>query len=212
MKKSTYIIAGTVAGVVGMVGLAGAVYADRDRGDGRGWSHHERHMAHSRGGDDHRGWRRHGGHRGKHHGWRRGHHGFDKGGMMKHMFSLADANNDGKVTQDEIDAARDARFSRYDANGDGRLSLEEYQGVFVEIMQPMIVRSFQRLDPNGDAQLEKSEFDKPTERLVERFDRNDDGALSRDDRRHRRGWHKDKDRGGDKPMRGDDNDDDKGDN
>ena len=204
MKKSSYIIAGTIAGVVGMVGLAGAVYADRS-GEGRGWSGHERHMAHWRGGGDDRGWRRHGKDHGKRHGWHRrgGHHGFGKGGMMKHMLSLADTNNDGKITQEEIDAARDERFSRYDTDGDGRLSLKEYEGLFVEIMQPMIVRSFQRLDPNGDAQLEKTEFDKPTERLVERFDRNDDGALSRDDRRHRWSWRKHKDRDGDdKPMRG----------
>lgn len=46
-------------------------------------------------------------------------------------FEQADANKDGKVTQEELRAAgieyKDSLFSKADANGDGVLSREEYK-------------------------------------------------------------------------------------
>lgn len=109
-----------------------------------------------------------------------------------------DADNDGKLTQAEIDQARTERFARYDADGNGILSLDEFGNLFHEVIQPMTVRAFQMLDPDGDGSVTTAEFDQPFTNLVQRFDRNGDGALSPEDRPKRwhgkRGHHRDGDR------------------
>ena len=103
-----------------------------------------------------------------------------------------DTNGDGRITQAEIDAAVNARFARFDADGNGRLSLEEFTALWADLTRPAMVRAFQFMDPNGDGNVTKAEVDEKTSRLVQRFDRNGDGALSMEDRGGR-GGH---DRGG----------------
>ena len=119
-----------------------------------------------------------------------GHHG----GMMRplahEMLASVDANSDGALSQAEIDAAIDARFAEFDANKDTNLSLEEFQALWAEITKPVSVRAFQFLDPNGDASIAKAELDDRFGTLVAHFDRNDDGALSHEDRPHGRSWHR----------------------
>ncbi len=171
MKTSTSLLVAAGA-VIAVVGIGSAVYADS-------------------------GWRGHGFgpcREGGMHGMMRGSMGgrFGEfggpGGMMgpmtiKRVFELADANKDGKLTQEEIDAARTQRFQSHDANGDGKLSLGEFEALFAEFIQPMTVRAFQFLDPDGDAEITMEEFSEPGARLVERLDRNGDGTLSIEDRR-----------------------------
>lgn len=118
----------------------------------------------------HRPWHGHGG----------GHGMFGMG--PEAILGQFDTDNDGKLTQAEIDQALAGRFSKYDANGDGKLSLDEFGNLFHEVMQPMTVRAFQMLDPDGDGSVTTAELDKPFSHLVQRFDRNGDGALSPDDR------------------------------
>ena len=105
-----------------------------------------------------------------------------RGMIMGNMFEQADADKDGKLTQAEIDTYRDAQFARYDTNSDGKLTLDEFEGLLQEITKPLAVRAFQMHDPDGDAAITKDEFDRPTAGLVERLDRDGDGALSRNDR------------------------------
>lgn len=100
-----------------------------------------------------------------------------------------DTNGDGRITQAEIDAAVNARFARFDANKDGRLSLDEFQALWADLTRPAMVRAFQFMDPDGDASVTKAEVDERFGRLVQRFDRNGDGALSLDDRFGRDGRH-----------------------
>ena len=63
-----------------------------------------------------------------------------------------------------------------------------------------MVRSFQRLDEDGDATVTLDEYVAPMSKIVERRDRNGDGALSREDRKrkhhrkHRRNRGHDDDR------------------
>lgn len=124
-------------------------------------------------------------------GWG-GKHGFGGPARMLEQF---DADGDGRLTQAEIDAARTERFAKYDTNNDGALSLEEFSGLFQEVSRPMMVRAYQKLDPNGDASVTAEEFDRPFANLVERHDRDGDGALSRSDmkRGHHRSWKHDRD-------------------
>jgi len=86
------------------------------------------------------------------------------GAMQQEMLKGVDTNGDGALSQDEINAAIDARFTEFDADKNGSLSLEEFQALWAEITKPMSVRAFQFLD---------------------RFDRNGDGMLSPDDHPHR---------------------------
>ncbi len=52
-----------------------------------------------------------------------------------------------------------ARFAEFDADKNGSLSLQEFEALWAEITKPMAVRTFQFLDPNGDAQISKAELD-----------------------------------------------------
>jgi len=124
-------------------------------------------------------------------GWGGKHGGF--GGPVR-MLEQFDTDGDGRLTQVEIDTARTDRFAKYDADGDGALSLEEFSGLFLEVSRPMMVRAYQKLDPNGDASVTVEEFDRPFANLVERHDRDGDGALSRADmkRGHHRSWKEDR--------------------
>lgn len=187
MKTSTSLLIAAGA-VIAVVGIGSTVYADsgwRGRGAGPcGESSMRGPMRGPMGGGfaGHRGGPDRGG------PGRVGPDGGPFSGMMgpmviKRVFELADTDEDGKLTQEEIDAARTKRFESHDTDNDGKLTLSEFEALFAEMTEPMTVRAFQFLDPDGDAVITKAEFEKPGAKLVERFDRNGDGVLSPDDRR-----------------------------
>ena len=127
-------------------------------------------------------------------------------GMMgamggEQLLREVDTDRDGRMTQAEIDAAVNARFARFDADSNGRMSLDEFGALWADITRPAAVRAFQFMDPNGDGSVTKAEVDEKTSRLVQRFDRNGDGALSMQDRGGRGGPDRGgQDRGRDAPR------------
>ena len=150
-----------IAAVIGGVAIAGASYAAR--GDG-----------------GHYGFMRHGGH-----GMgflARGQFGL----MAMEVFESIDADGDGKLIQAEIDKVRNDRHAANDTDGDGNLTLDEFAGIWHETTRPLTVRAFQMLDTDGNAVITRAEYDRPLAKVVERFDRNADGALSPTDRWHHR--------------------------
>ena len=160
MKARTKTLIGVgVAAAIGAVAIAGVSYAGNRHG----------------GFDGHRG---------------HGMHFLGKGQLRltaMEILQSIDADGDGKLTQAEIDKVRNDRHSAHDADGDGSLGLEEFAGLWHETTHPLTVRAFQMLDTDGDAVVTRAEYDRPLARIVERLDRNGDGALSPDDRwRHRR--------------------------
>jgi hypothetical protein len=128
------------------------------------------------GGHHMRGDRFHGGHHGKRHGGR---------GMFR-MMEAFDANEDGKLSQEEIDSSRAERFGQFDGDGDQSLTLQEYEQLWLDAMRERMVDRFQHLDADGDAKVTAEEFQRPFAKMVQRKDRNGDGVIDRNDfRRHR---------------------------
>jgi hypothetical protein len=123
-----------------------------------------------------------------------GHHGMRMGmmgGLGHELLQNVDANADGALSQEEIDAAVNTRFGEFDLDSDDRFSLDEFKALWAQITEPAAVRAFQFLDPNGDAAVARQELDDRFGTAVSRFDRNDDGLLSPDDRpQHRGRWHR----------------------
>ncbi|MEQ9557546.1 MAG: hypothetical protein RIG67_17390 [Rhodospirillales bacterium] len=124
----------------------------------------------------------------------RGPHGksFDR---AEWLFERYDANQDGKITKDEITAARKASITKYDADKDGQLSLNEFQGLFNEIMRQRMVRMFQKLDRDGDAKVTEAEIARRVDRMMARLDRNDDGEIERSELKRKHKGHDRDDRG-----------------
>lgn len=122
-----------------------------------------------------------------------GHHGGPFHVLALDMLGGVDTNTDRALSQEEIDAAINSRYATFDSNKDGQLSLEEFQALWTDLSRPVTVRAFQFLDADGDATVARAEVDRRFGALVAQLDRNEDGKLSAEDRRHGRrgpGWHR----------------------
>ena len=147
-----------------------------------------------------------------------GHHGFGRGmcgmaglqmggmhpgmGFWFHqLMERYDTNQDGKISQEEIDKNRADWLARFDTDKDGALSLKEFEALWLEAHRLQMVRDFQFLDRDGDAKVTLDEYKAPLAHLVRDHDRNGDGFLSKDDRpgSHMMSWHN---RGGDNRPKG----------
>jgi hypothetical protein len=112
------------------------------------------------------------------------------GGMMgggMQMFERIDANNDGRITQEEIDAFVAQEFAAVNTDGQAGVTIEEFEPWFWQQHREMMVRAFQRLDRDGDGVVTEEEVNAMTGSIVQRMDRTGDGAISMDDHRHRYG-------------------------
>jgi Ca2+-binding EF-hand superfamily protein len=125
-------------------------------------------------------------------GWGRGHHGGGWGGGDR-LFEQFDANQDGLITQAEIDQVLGDRLASFDQNNDGSLNLEEYQALWLDAMRERMVDRFQSHDDDGDAVVTVEEFVGSYSSMVRRLDSNDDGQLTRDDFRRPRDRDRDDD-------------------
>ncbi len=122
-----------------------------------------------------------------HHHQAKGKRMFHRDMMMRERLNEADSHDDGKVTKAEIKTKREANLAKHDTNNDGQLSLEEYKPLWIERHNRRIVRAFQFLDANGNGQVSDAEYKRVIDWIVARMDRDEDGAISKDNfkRRHR---------------------------
>ncbi|WP_376089759.1 EF-hand domain-containing protein [Roseomonas sp. CCTCC AB2023176] len=121
--------------------------------------------------------------------------------MGEQMFNEADANRDGRITQEEGWAALSARFARADANGDGGVTWEEFRTYVQAQMQaagrpmPAADRAgrmeergqamFRALDSDRDGKVTLAELRPFAEAMFRMRDTNGDGALTREELRPR---------------------------
>lgn len=126
------------------------------------------------------GWGGHGPGRHGPHGFRGGHHG----GMMM-ILREADTNEDGALSQDEINAFIESKVDLGDANGDGGITLDEFEAIWLDMTRRPMVRTFQFFDEDGDAVISAEEIDERFGKVVARMDRNGDGTVSPADMRGR---------------------------
>lgn len=137
--------------------------ADREKGHGKG-RHDKRMMAE---------------------GSRHGMSGQRGPGVMLKLLKTVDADADGAVTQEEIDTFKAAQVSGADSDADGALNIEEFDTIYRALTRSRMVDMFQDFDEDGDGVISAAELDERVGHIVERMDRNDDGAISQEDgRRH----------------------------
>ncbi len=122
----------------------------------------------------------------------RGGDGGRMGGMMggdgpRMEIAQFDADGDGKVTAEEIDGFRAARFAEIDANGDGSISKQEFTDHAAARAGERAGEMFDRLDADSDGVLSQDAIAATMgrgpdgARLIARFDTDGDGAISQDE-------------------------------
>jgi hypothetical protein len=167
MTKSTRILMAVL--MAGAVGLTAAPSLAEQRGDrGPGYKMGQK-MASS-------GWREgHGGSRSRVDHWRS--RGGPGGGFSMTLIERFDTNKDGTISRQEIATVSTDRIRAFDTNADGKLSLAEFTALWTDTMKLQIVRAFQERDPDGDAIVTLEEYSAPFDRMLARFDRNNDGMI-----------------------------------
>jgi hypothetical protein len=99
-------------------------------------------------------------------------------------FAAVDANKDGKVTPEEIDAFRAAEIKAADTDGDGLMSAAELSAIHLKRMEgranDMAQKMIERMDSDKDGKLSTAEMlaRKAPKSMFERIDTDNDGALS----------------------------------
>jgi len=144
-------------------------------------------------------------------GWGRG-HGGHRGGERRaeRLFERFDVNEDGVITEAEIEEVRSLNFASADTDGNGEISLEEFKAAFMERSNDRMVRTFQFLDSDGDGTVTREEADQVANRMFNRLDRDGNGTVERvrgpqsdDDDNDGRGRHAERgERGGHHGPRG----------
>lgn len=102
------------------------------------------------------------------------------GGREPVSFQELDANGDGQVTQQEMEAHRTERFAAADTDGDGQLSLEEMQAAAQKKANDRVTKMFENNDANKDGFLSQDELPKPRrgDKMFDRMDADNSGGIS----------------------------------
>lgn len=106
-----------------------------------------------------------------------GHHG------PRMSFEEIDADGNGEVTKAEIEAMKDAHFTKADADGDGKLTLEEMQARAREHANERAAWMLERFDKDADGALSKDELPQPRRagKMFDRMDADGSGGISKEE-------------------------------
>jgi Ca2+-binding EF-hand superfamily protein len=132
------------------------------------------------------------------------------------IFARLDANKDGKITQAEADAARNARaaakgkpapahaggglFARLDTNKDSIVTKAEFDAAAAQMhsriekagmqRENMVGHMFTAADANKDGKVSLAEMQQAAQQRFDRADVNHDGKLTPDERKQTRQAHR----------------------
>jgi Ca2+-binding EF-hand superfamily protein len=103
-------------------------------------------------------------------------------------FAEKDANKDGKLSRSEVPKMSDEKFARLDQNKDGSLTPDEL-GSRAGRFQEFAQKHFQHADTNGDGAISKDEALAQADKRFARMDTNGDGVVTQDEMKahHRHG-------------------------
>ena len=99
-------------------------------------------------------------------------------------FATLDADGNGALTLEELQAQGAARFAAADTNGDGGLSAEELTAQADQRRAERTAKMIEQHDENGDGLLQAEEMGPKGDRMEKMFDRmdaNDDGTVDADE-------------------------------
>ncbi len=114
----------------------------------------------------------------------RGHGG--PGGHMR--LERADADNSGDVTFEEFAAVMNERMGDADADKDGKMTVAEIADQIERMRaERMARRLIERFDTDGDGALTKAEIESRQKKMFALLDRNDDGKIVQEEMRGGRG-------------------------
>jgi hypothetical protein len=123
------------------------------------------------------GWGRHGG---------RHHMGFP-GPHMIEMLQGMDTDRNGVISAEEFAAGREDRVLAADADGDGAVTLEEMEAFAIARVREHVAERFARMDADGDGTISAEELAARWQNRFARMDRDGDGNLTIHDLPHRGG-------------------------
>ncbi len=109
-----------------------------------------------------------------------GHGGHGGGHGMNISFEELDTDSDGQITQSEMQAMGAARFDEADTDGNGVLSAEELIAKAQQQAGKRVTGMIERFDKDGDGALSRDEMPKPRRagRMFDHFDEDGSGGIS----------------------------------
>ncbi|MDX1400448.1 MAG: hypothetical protein R3245_00865 [Kiloniellales bacterium] len=99
--------------------------------------------------------------------------------MGHKIFKTFDENDDGAITTLEVTTLVNKSIGEFDRNESRTLTLDEFEGLWLSHLRPHMVDRFQHLDENGDGEVSQAEMEEILLTLHSRFDRNEDGAVTK---------------------------------
>lgn len=95
------------------------------------------------------------------------------GPVGRNLFGRVDADQDGRVTKQEVEASRERRFERIDADRDGFATADEFAEAKDEVGKRFARRAARMAE-------QRAQQDSPASRVA-RLDRDGDGRVARDE-------------------------------
>ncbi len=109
-------------------------------------------------------------------------------------FATMDANGDGQITADEIEARKAAKFAELDTDGDGEVSLEEFTAHHEGRGGDRAEKMIKLLDADGSGGLSQEELENRknisrSQAMIAFLDENGDGQISEEEFNNAKGHH-----------------------